>query len=72
MSERNSIDITVYPTDDGEPVRVRDVQYLSLVNGETYGIPALITEERIKGEMPVRILYVNPENVAVIDTLRKA
>lgn len=49
-----------------------DVNYISLVNNETYGIPALITEPRIEDNLPVRILYVNPQNLAAMEVDRDA
>lgn len=71
----NRINVKVWPAGEAgsaeEPIDVGEVNYISLVNGETYGIPALISEERVKTEgLPVRILYINPENVVAIDATR--
>lgn len=57
---------------DGKVCEFDDVQYISLINDETYGIPALISDDRIKDELPVRILYVNPQNVAAVEAEREA
>lgn len=75
MPRKNSIDVTVYPADEAveEGIEFTDVQYVSLVNKDTYGIPALISEDRVKDEgLPVRILYINPENIAAFEAVRKA
>ena len=74
MAAGNSIDVTVYPSvQHAEAIEFKDVQYISLVNEETYGIPALISEERVKDEgLPVRILYINPQNIAAVEAVRTA
>lgn len=70
----NKINVRIWPVEDqpdGDPIDIGEVNYISLVNGETYGIPALIAEERVKTEgLPVKILYINPENVVAIEAER--
>lgn len=81
MPQTNSIDVTIYPaaydpTVDG-PLEFTDVHYISFVSspggsGEgTYGIPAMIADDRIKREgLPLRVLYVNPGNIAAMEAVR--
>jgi hypothetical protein len=74
---RNVLDIRISTLGE-EPadLEFKNVQYISFVSspggaGEgTYGIPALISEDRIKGELPVKILYVNPANIAAMEVVR--
>lgn len=69
--QENLIDVEVYPVgEESEPIEYIGVNYISLVNGETYGIPALIAEPRIEGKLPATILYVNPENISVMKAVR--
>lgn len=72
-SDVNQINVQVWQRDSDEPIEFEDINYISLVSNETYGIPALIAEERVKTEgLPVRILYINPANVAAIEAERIA
>jgi hypothetical protein len=69
----NTINVRVFPAADetGEPIEFSGINYISLVNEETYGIPALIAEERVKLEgLPVKILYVNPQNISAMEAER--
>lgn len=68
----NRIDVEVFPSDGvGESIRFTDVNYISLINDETYGIPALISEERIRDEgMPLKVLYISPANVSAVQATR--
>lgn len=74
MPQGNHLNVTVYPAKDiGEdlPLEFLGVHYVSLVSNETYGIPALITEQRVKSEgLPVKILYINPANIAAFEAER--
>lgn len=78
MAQRNKITVTVYPS--GEPlaenpdgVVFEDVNYISLITADTYGIPALLSEQKTKDEgLPVRILYINPSNVVAYEAVRTA
>lgn len=76
MPQTNKIRVEIVPKEarnDEDVITYEDVNYISLVNSETFGIPALITEDRIKAEgLPVRILYVNPENIAAMEAVREA
>jgi hypothetical protein len=70
VAQSNHLNVQVYPARDAaefldEPLEFINVHYISLVSDQTYGIPALITDHKVKDEgLPVRILYINPANVA--------
>lgn len=81
MASGNQIDVKVWPAGEagaaltelpvgGRQLEFRDVDYISLINDETYGIPALITERL--NEVPFTVLYVNPQNVVAMEAVRKA
>lgn len=73
MPQGNHLNVKVYPARDipEDPLEFLGVHYISLVSNETYGIPALITEDRVKREgLPVKILYINPANVAAFEAER--
>jgi hypothetical protein len=78
MAQRNKIDVTVYPTgeygaDNPNGIEFSDVNYISLVTSETYGIPALLSEQKTKDEgLPVTILYINPSNIVAYEAKRTA
>lgn len=72
MPATNSMEVRVLPLGDAEIAEYKDVNYISFVNYETYGIPALLTENHIERQLPVRILYVNPQNVAAVEVVRDA
>lgn len=70
MAQSNKIDVEVItPTGSVHPYK--DVNFISFVSSPggndpgTYGIPAIITEDKHKSEgLPMRVLYVNPANIA--------
>lgn len=77
--QTNKLTAKVYPLQDGLRLDFTDVNYISFISspggqGEgTYGIPAIISEERYKREgLPLRVLFVNPANVAAMDVTRTA
>lgn len=74
MPQSNRLDVDIYPNDDiGEPIRLKDVHYISYVTDETYALPAVITEQKYKAEgLPLRVLYINPANVVAVDATRRA
>lgn len=81
MPQSNKIDVFVYPSDDAidEPLTFTDVNYISFVSSPggadpgTYGIPAIVSETRYKDEgLPLKVLYVNPSNIAAMQAVRKA
>lgn len=80
MAQTNKLDVQVIPSDDPNvTLTYKDVNYISFVSspggqGEgTYGIPAIITENKYKAEgLPLRVLYVNPSNIAAMDVTRTA
>ena len=83
MAQTNRIDVTVYPreplpemTDEGldaVPIEFSDVNYISFVSDETYGIPAIISEEKYKDEgLPLTVLYVFPANIVAMEATRTA
>ena len=86
MPQSNLIDVVVYPADQSAAIEGHaaelefyDVNYISFVSspggsGEgTYGIPAILSDARVKGEgLPVKVLYVNPANIAAIEAVRRA
>jgi hypothetical protein len=83
MAQSNRIDVTIFPrealpemTDEGldaVPLEFSDVNYISFVSDETYGIPAVIAEDKYKDEgLPLTVLYVFPANVVAMEAVRKA
>ncbi len=78
MSQTNAIDVEIYLPDNATMLGFEDVHYVSFVSspggqGEgTYGIPAIITDDRYKREgLPMHVLYVNPANIAAMLATRK-
>jgi hypothetical protein len=80
MPQTNKLNVKVYPiTEPTTSLDFDGVNYISFISsaggqGEgTYGIPAIITENKYKAEgLPLRVLYVNPHNVAAMDVTRTA
>lgn len=75
MPQSNRLDVDIYPNDDvsDEPIRFKDVHYISYVTGSTYALPAVITEQKYKDEgLPLRVLYINPANIVAVDATRRA
>jgi hypothetical protein len=75
MPQSNRLDVDVYPNDglDGDPIKFKDIHYISYVTGSTYALPAVITESKYKDEgLPLRVLYINPANVVAVDATRRA
>lgn len=74
MTEPNLIDVNILLS-DGTAVDYREIQYVSWVNHDTYGIPALIAEDGFKQEVKEdgdsTVLYINPENVVAVKATRK-
>ncbi len=55
------------------PLEFSDVNYISFVSDETYGIPALISEPKVKDDgLPATILYVFPANIVAMEAVRRA
>lgn len=74
MPQDNKIDVRVFPADEAveEPLDFRDVHFISFVTGDTYGIPAVITERQYKDlGLPMKVLYINPANIAAVEAVRK-
>jgi len=60
------LNIEVYPNDDGDPVEFENVDYLSFINGETYGKPPIIapgTENYSQG--PTEVVFAAEVGAAV-------
>lgn len=78
MAQRNDITVTVYPTgealaDHPEGLVFENVNYISLVAFNTFGIPAIISEQKTKDEgLPVTVLYINPGNITAYEAVRHA
>lgn len=81
MPQTNRIDVTIWPAEnsDTEPIILSGIHYISFVSspggsGEgTYGIPALLSDATRKAEgLPLRVLYVNPANIAAMEAVRHA
>lgn len=81
MPQNNKNTVTVIPAaeagaaiiDSGKSLTFQDVHFVSLVNDETYGIPAITSDDRYKQDgLPLRVLYINPRNVAAFFTERIA
>lgn len=71
-NQTNKIDVEV-DLPNGETYDYKDVNYISFVTGETYGIPAIISERATKAEgLPVTVLYVNPTNIAAMKATRRS
>lgn len=71
---RNKLNVRVLPLRSESDVldEFEDVQFISLVNNETYGKPAIISEEAKDEGLPCRILYVNPQNIVAMEVDRIA
>lgn len=77
MPQTNRLHVEVLPAGEAGAehgkVPFEDVHYVSFVNEESFGIPAIISDERYKGlGLPLRVLYVNPGNVAAMEVTRTA
>lgn len=77
MAQSNRIDVEVLAAGEAGAehglMPFSDVHYISFVNNDSFGIPAVLTEPRVKAEgLPVRVLYVNPTNVAAMVATRRA
>ncbi len=83
MPQQNKINVQILAAgsddDYGSLHEFDNVNYVSFVSspggsGEgTYGIPAMISEERVKRDgLPVKILYVNPANIVAMEAERVA
>lgn len=73
--QTNSINVQVYAAGEAGAEHIchefEDVHYISLVNEESYGIPAIISEDNYKNQgLPIRVLYINPTNVVAIQATR--
>lgn len=77
MPQTNRLHVEVFATGEAGAehgkVPFEDVHYISFVNADSFGIPAVISEDRYKCDgMPLRVLYVNPGNVAALEVTRSA
>lgn len=77
MAQENRINVTIHQaqrdTEWTEPLEFEDIHYISFVTSETYAIPAILSEDRYKDEgLPLRVLYVNPANIAAMEAERIA
>lgn len=68
------LDVEVWAAREaGEPgilKRFGRVNYISLVNSDTFGIPALVNDPRVQENLPATILYINPENIVAVKAER--
>lgn len=78
MAQSNKINVEII-TPGGSVHPYKDVNYISFVSSPggadpgTYGIPAIITEQRYKDEgLPMKVLFVNPANVSSMHAERTA
>lgn len=55
--------VTIYPADGEDEIVVRAVDFLSLVNHDTFGKPPIISDE---GRDGVTVLYVNTQNIVAV------
>lgn len=58
--------VTIYPAGGSEEQRVievEDVDFLSLVNNDTFGKPPIISDAGADG---ISVLYVNTQNVVAV------
>jgi hypothetical protein len=76
MAQTNDITVTVYPTGEAlaehpDGLTFDNVHYISLIAFNTFGIPAVISEQARKSEgLPLRVLYINPANVTAVEAVR--
>lgn len=69
--QRNRIDVRVFPSNDDTELTFKDVNFISFVVFNTYGIPAVIADAKVKEEgLPVKVLYINPSNIAAVEAVR--
>lgn len=55
--------VVIYPAAGESEITVEGVDFLSLVNHETFGKPPIISDE---GRSGVSVLYVNTKNVVAV------
>ena len=80
MPSNNKLFVRLYardasfdPDHDQAPVEFEDIDYLSFINGDTFGKPPLITgEDRVRDVLPITVLYVSTGNVSAIEVTREA
>ena len=84
MPSNNKLQITLYPIVAAAPhdhldqertdgVHFEDVDYLSFINGDTFGKPPLITgDDRVRDDLPITVLYVSTGNVSAIEVTRES
>lgn len=63
--------VTIYPVGGSEEehtIEVEDVDFLSLVNHDTFGKPPIISDE---GRDGVSVLYVNTQNIVAVLAVRE-
>jgi hypothetical protein len=78
MPQTNLIDVRIISAPDCTSYDFKGVHYVSFVSspggaGEgTFGIPAILSDERRKAEgLPLKVLYVNPANITAMEAVRK-
>lgn len=72
MAQGNKISARVL-TKSGDLIDFRDIHYISFISDETFGKPAIITEDHIKSEgLPIKVLYVSTSNVAAVEAVRES
>lgn len=76
MGQSNRITVDLYPRDEADasavdPIIFEDVNFVSFVSDDTYGIPAVIGDPDAKRHgLPLRVLYVNTGAVLAVDVTR--
>lgn len=63
------LDVTIWTPsarEDEDRIEITDVDFISLVNHDTYGKPAIISDEEHKNQ-DVRVVYINPNNIAAVE-----
>lgn len=61
-----ALDVTVWTPTGEEGIDFDNIDFISLVNHDTYGKPAIISDEE-HARQPVRVLYINPNNIAAVE-----
>jgi hypothetical protein len=66
-----TLSITIHPVsppgDPVEPIVVENAHYVSYMNAESYGKPAILTEAKHDGEGDLKVVYVMTQNTVAVE-----
>lgn len=62
------LQVTVFPAganEESDGIEFDNIDFISLVNHDTYGKPAIISDD--EGRDAVRVVYINPNNISAVE-----